>query len=318
MSISGCRKMRLSSAMKHNTRSVGYLLVGALVCAPSTGCSWQGRRTSADEGTMPNANQTDAVAVRDASTRRDIAYGTDPAQRFDVYAPQGAEDAPVIFMVHGGAWRFGDKAADGVITNKIDHWLPKGYILVSPNYRMSPPKPLQQADDVARALAAAQAQAKEWGGDPKKFVVMGHSAGAHLVSLLASDPSIATAQGVEHPWLGTIALDSAAFDVARIMQSRHLPLYDRVFADDPTLWRDASPFHRLKAKPQQPFMAVCSTHRPASCQQADAFAHKVGKFGGRVEVLKVAKSHADINHELGTSGDYTTSVDAFLTSLGLP
>ena len=62
-----------------------------------------------------------------------------------------------------------------------------GIIFVSVDYRMLPQQDaLAQADDVARALAFAQSRARSWGGDPGKFILMGHSAGAHLVALLAA------------------------------------------------------------------------------------------------------------------------------------
>ena len=72
-----------------------------------------------------------------AQVERDLSYGTDPQQRLDVYIPAQAKDAPILFMVHGGAWIIGDKGASGFVSNKIVRWLPKGYILVSSNYRMS-------------------------------------------------------------------------------------------------------------------------------------------------------------------------------------
>ncbi len=97
---------------------------------------------------------------------RDVAYGNDPAQRFDVFSTQQASNAPVIFMVHGGGWSRGDKAMPSVGYNKVTRWLPAGFVLVSANYRMLPQtQPFEQARDVARALAAAQAQAASWGGD---------------------------------------------------------------------------------------------------------------------------------------------------------
>jgi arylformamidase len=73
-----------------------------------------------------------------ARVERDIAYGPDPAQRLDVYLPPHAEHAPVIFMVHGGGWMFGDKDSSGVVANKAAHWLPSSYIVMSTNYRLSP------------------------------------------------------------------------------------------------------------------------------------------------------------------------------------
>lgn len=250
------------------------------------------------------------------AVRQDLAYGADPAQRVDVYLPRAPRAAPVLFMVHGGAWMLGDKAHGGVVANKVGRWVPKGYILVSVNYRLSPPEPLQQARDVAKALAFTQREAGGWGGDANRIVVVGHSAGAHLVALLAADPQLTTAEGAR-PWLGTVALDSAAYDVEEIMRGRHFRFYDRVFKDDPAYWRSASPLHRLTTTPR-PLLAVCSSQRRRSCPQAQAFARKVTALGGRAEVLPVAKSHKEINHELGLPGPYTDAVEAFIRSLGMP
>jgi arylformamidase len=249
---------------------------------------------------------------------RDVAYGPDSAQRFDVYLPAWkVAGAPVLVMAHGGAWLIGDKGSAGVVENKAAHWLPQGVIFVSVNYRLSPKAdPLAQADDVAKALAAAQARAAGWGADPARFVLMGHSAGAHLVALLAADPSIATRQGAR-PWLGTVVLDSAALDLVKIMEGRHLRFYDRVFKDDPAYWRRASPLERLTGTPA-PMFVVCSSRRRDSCAHAREFAAKATALGGHATVQPEALSHAEINKTLGQAGPYTQAVDAFLRSVGVP
>lgn len=249
---------------------------------------------------------------------RDVSYGADPAQVLDVYRPSSAVDAPILFMVHGGGWKRGDKAAQGVVKNKVTYWAGKGYVLVSVDYRVLPKaRPLDQADDVAKALAFVQAKAKAWGGDPSRVLLMGHSAGAHLVSLMTADPTIATRAGAK-PWLGTISLDSGAFDVVEIMQGRHFDLYDNAFGSDPAIWRESSPTHRLKAKPGAPLLAVCSSRRRDSCPQAKAFAAKAETFGGRVVVLPVDLAHGEVNAQLGLPGPYTQSVVDFMRSVGLP
>lgn len=251
-----------------------------------------------------------------AKILRDLAYGPDPEQRMDVYVPAYVEGAPVLLMVHGGAWLFGDKAMSRMVDNKVAHWLPKGAIFISVNYRLAPKAdPLAQADDVAKALAAAQSKAASWGGDPARFVLIGHSAGAHLVALLAADPSIATHQGAK-PWLGTVILDSGALDLPEIMQRPHYRFYDRVFKADPAYWRQASPLHRLTARPQ-PMLVVCSTKRTDSCPPSQAFAAKATSLGGRASVLPVAMTHREINEDLGLAGGYTAAVDGFLNSLGI-
>ena len=100
--------------------------------------------------------------------------------------------------------------------------------------------PIEQANDVARALAFVQSNAQNWGGDPQRCILMGHSAGAHLVDLLASDPSIATKQGAKE-WLGTVSLDSAAMDVVERMETRHQQFWDQAFGKDANYWKESSP-----------------------------------------------------------------------------
>lgn len=245
----------------------------------------------------------------------DVAYGADPRQRFDVYRPARGEGAPVLVMVHGGAWRLGDKGARGVVENKVAHWVPRGFIFVSVNYRLLPQAdPRTQAEDVARALAAVQAQAAGWGGDPAKVVLMGHSAGAHLAALLGAAPQRAARFGVK-PWFGTVALDSAVLDVERIMTVRHYRFYDPAFGTDPAYWQATSPITALAAG-APPLLLVCSSTRPDQpCAQAHDFARHAQTLGVWAEVAEQAKSHRQINEELGTPGDYTARVDAFLSSL---
>lgn len=248
--------------------------------------------------------------------KRDVAYGTDTLQRMDVYLPQGAKGAPIFLMVHGGAWRIGDKESVSVVGNKVARWLPRGFIFVSVNNRLLPKAdPLEQARDIAKALSLVQAQAASWGGDPTRIVLMGHSAGAHLVTLVASDPKIASGQKVK-PWLGTIALDSAALDVVAIMESRHPRFYDKAFGSKPEYWRASSPLHLLSGKPA-PMLLVCSTERKGSCPPAQRYAEKGNSLGGKITVLPVALSHKQINHDLGTVGAYTEAVESFLRSLGI-
>lgn len=264
----------------------------------------------------PAARQRTAGVPAGVKVLRDIAYGKAAAQRMDVYLaqkPGPSPNAPVIVMVHGGAWAAGSKSAAGVVDNKVAHWLPKGYVFVSVATRLMPQAdPLAQAADVAAALAAVQRQAPSWGGDPAKLVLMGHSAGAHLVALISADRTIAEKAGAR-PWSGTVALDSAAYDVTAIMRDRHPKLYDNAFGSDPDFWAKASPSLQLKGA-TPPMLLVCSSLRKISCDQAEAFAKKAG---GRQKVLPVAMRHGEINIDLGKDSAYTRDVDTFLASVGL-
>lgn len=249
---------------------------------------------------------------------RNVAYGEDSLQTMDIYHPSNTRNAPVMFMVHGGGWDRGDKAADNVVTNKMTYYTGKGYVFVSINYRLAPAvTPPDEVDDVAKALAFAQAHAESWGGDPASFVVIGHSAGANLVSLLAVEPDLAAKDGVR-PWKATIPLDSAAYNVVTIMEAPHLALYDPIFGTDKALWTASSPTLQMHEAPAAPMLLVCSSQRANSCTQATGFARKAKGLGGSVQVLPEALSHGSINADLGLPGKYTDSVDAFLRSIGLP
>jgi acetyl esterase/lipase len=252
-------------------------------------------------------------APRDVRTLT-VSYGPDARQSFDVYAPADAAGAPIIFMVHGGAWIIGDKTNRRTVENKVAHWVPRGFVVISANYRMLPDAdPLEQARDVARAVATAQREARTWGADADKLVLMGHSAGAHLVTLLASSHEL-RAEAKLAPWLGTVSLDTGTHDVVDTMERPHPRLYDRAFGTDPSFWREVSPLAQLE-RGAAPFLLVCSTRRSDSCPQGDTLAAKARELGIRAEVLRKDFSHAEINALLGEEPAYTAAVDEFLASL---
>jgi acetyl esterase/lipase len=261
------------------------------------------------------AEAHNATSTQTSNTMMDVAYGSDKKQRLDVYLPSNPQNAPVIVMVHGGAWKIGDKRSENVVNNKKARWNPKGIIFVSVNYRLLPDAdPLKQADDVASALAYVQKHASEWGGDASKIVLMGHSAGAHLVDLLSSDPN---RYPNLKPWLGTVSLDSAAMDIPKVMSTKHYDFYDEAFGTDPAYWADASPYQRLSSY-AVPMLLVCSTERPDKpCGQTESFVQKAKSMNLRAEMTPQALKHKEINDELGLESNYTKVVEDFMRSLGM-
>ena len=260
------------------------------------------------------AQPVDPAQYLPGATRTEAAYGPDAAQTLEIYAPPHAQNAPVIVMVHGGGWRIGDKNSKGVVENKLKHWLPQGFVLVSVDYRMLPEAPVDtQAKNVAAAVAYVEAHAGDWGADGHKLILMGHSAGAHLVALLSADPARVAAAG-GHPWRGTVVLDSAALDVAHVMGARHPKLYDDAFGSDPAFWASVSPTAQLKAD-AIPMMLVCSLKRPDdSCGQSRAFADHLKAIGMDAPVVPQPLTHMEVNNNLGLDGDYTSSVDGFISA----
>src|SRR5262249_20728636 len=125
---------------------------------------------------------------------RDITYfevAKDPSperHRLDVYRPKGKEGCPVLFFLHRGGWMIGQKDdyfglyGYGTIARCLAE---RGIVVVLPNYRLSPAvRHPEHIKDVARAFAWTYENVGQHGGNPKRIIVAGHSAGGHLAALL--------------------------------------------------------------------------------------------------------------------------------------
>ena len=265
---------------------------------------------------LRRASQAQATPPTGTRIERDIAYGTHPAQRYDVYLPANAgHGSPILVMVHGGGWHRGDKAGPSVAGEKARYWLEKGFVFVSVNYRLVPDAdPVQQARDVASAVASVQARAARWRADPNRVVLMGHSAGAHLVALLAAAPSMLAQAGATRV-RGAVVLDSAALDVPETMRQPFPPdIYRDAFGTDSRFWLAASPYQQL-TRDSLPMLLVCSSRRQDSCPQGHALAERARSLGVAVEVLPEALRHGEVSAELGKPSAYTRAVSAWIDRL---
>jgi acetyl esterase/lipase len=113
----------------------------------------------------------------------DIAYGADPRQRLDVYAPRAAVNLPVVIFWYGGSWSKGSKANYRFVGAALAE---RGFVTVVPDYRLFPAVIFPAfCEDGAHALAWVEQHAQEFGGDPHRIVLMGHSAGAHMAAFIA-------------------------------------------------------------------------------------------------------------------------------------
>lgn len=265
------------------------------------------------------ANGKNAGPVPDL---KDVAYGSENLEKLDVYFPgknSSSTLAPIIMMVHGGGWCVGDKGGAMMTANKVTRWVPKGFLFISINYPMinDGSNALAQANHVAKAVAFIQDSAQKWGADPTKLILMGHSAGAHLVSLVNADARIRQINGVR-PILGTVSLDAGAIDVVKQMPNVYPFLktrYQEAFGNTEADWITASPFHQID-RTAAPWLGVCSTTRKDDpCGQAHAYADKSTRLGIKASVLPEHKNHGAINKELGMPGNYTRGVEIFMASL---
>jgi len=121
---------------------------------------------------------------RDGLSRRlDVAYGPGPNERLDIF-PTTDGDAPVLVFIHGGWWRAFDKRDHSFVAPAFVN---AGAMVVVPNYALCPATTIEGITmQMVRALAWTWRHAHLYGGDPKRIVVAGHSAGGHLAAMLLS------------------------------------------------------------------------------------------------------------------------------------
>ncbi|WP_244827239.1 alpha/beta hydrolase [Caballeronia sp. TF1N1] len=141
-----------------------------------------------------------ATAVTAASDDEELAdglpYGPTSRQRLDVYAPEEASQhaRPVIVYFYGGSWQAGQRADSRGVADALAQ---RGFVAVTPDYRVYPETVFPGfLADAAASVRWARDHAHEFGGDPERIFVMGHSAGAHIAAMLATDGRYLQAQGM--------------------------------------------------------------------------------------------------------------------------
>jgi arylformamidase len=232
--------------------------------------------------------------------RTTVAFGPHERQVYDVYADGGANAAVLIF-VHGGAWAFGERT---MVHALPDYVVRHGLTLVSTEYRLAPEVTArEQAEDVAAAFAQVR---RTLPGRP--IVLVGHSAGAHLVALVAIDAAYLAAHGLAPSDIaGVIPLDGAGYDATQPRQpglvGRALErMYEQAFGAQRA---ELSP--TLRVRPDiayPPFQIFHVAGREESAEQSRRLAEALNRVGGHAEVVSApGDSHRDINVEFGQAGD---------------
>lgn len=122
-----------------------------------------------------------ALARAQSDCTLDIAYGSEPGETLDVFRTS-SRDAPVFVFIHGGYWRALDKRDHSFVAPAL---VEAGAMVVVPNYALCPAVTIDQITlQMVQALAWVWRHAREHGGDPRRIVVGGHSAGGHLAAML--------------------------------------------------------------------------------------------------------------------------------------
>lgn len=238
-------------------------------------------------------------------------------QHVDIYIPDAAKPkgffktrkkVPILLYVHGGGWIKGNSRR---VYSLPSYTNSRGYMLVSVSYRPVPRTNIDgQVNDVIRAIRWTRNNIAKYGGDPKKITIMGHSAGAHLVSLVG----VLKKAG---PLRGVIANDVQAYDMVAYASIRGGidGVYLRAFGQNPKNWIKWSPItYARRSSGFPPFMVMYSrSHRPRRAVLSVAFAKELKRKGTRVAIFNGKNyTHGSIVSRIGKSAQVTTAMDKFL------
>jgi acetyl esterase/lipase len=256
--------------------------------------------------------------ARAQDVKRDIPYGNNPRQVLDVYAPPGAKGRPVVFWIHGGGWQVGDK--DDVQV-KPKAFAEKGFVFVSTNYRLLPDVDMETiVRDVAHSIRWVHDHVAEYGGDPNRLLVMGHSAGAQLAALVCTDEKYLKDEGLSLSIVkGCVPVDGDTFDIPAIIETAETRRrahgqpqakygHREKFGNDPAKHRDFSAVnHVSQGKSIPPFLILHVAEHPDTTAQAQRLAVALKTAGIPVTVFGARETyHSKINADLGRPDDPAT------------
>lgn len=223
------------------------------------------------------------VPTEGYTQHRDLAYGTGTRQQLDVYVPGAADAAvpprPVVVFFYGGSWRNGERAFYQFVGEALAS---RGFVVVIPDYRLYPEARFPVfVEDGAAAVRWVRDRIGPFGGDPDDIVLMGHSAGAHIAALLATDRRYLQAAGVPHAGIrGVVGLAGPyAFDPSRYAITRP------IFADVKEV-TESQPLHFVTGG-EPPMLllhgAADTTVLPTNSRE---LADKLRQTGGEARVIE--------------------------------
>lgn len=221
----------------------------------------------------------------------DVAYGDDAMQKIDIYTPAKGRNLPIAVFFHGGGFVNGDKKDYANVPSYLSQ---HGIVAVNVNYRLAPKVTWPaESQDVAAVVAFLKKNAKQYGGDPKRIVLIGHSAGANIVATYVLDKRVYPKSGP-----GVAAAVLVSLPASRPSGVRE---QDRVYYGDPSVIPSRVPGPFLE-KSKLPMMLVTAEYDPPFlAPEAYDFAGRICVRDGKCPPFVYVKGHNHIS-EIGSVG----------------
>jgi len=217
--------------------------------------------------------------------QRDIAFGDDPRQKLDIYAPTAmTRPAPVLIFLYGGSWQSGDKDSYRWIGQTFAS---QGIVTVIADYRTYPPAHFPDfVVDAALALRKVHESIADYGGDPARVFVAGHSAGAYNAVMLASNPKYLRDAGGDLSWIAGVIGIAGPYDFLPMKDPDIIALFGG--ANDP----NTQPINFIDGKRPPMLLAAGTADETVSPGNSKRMAAKLKANGSEAETI----FYSDVGH----------------------
>ncbi|KAE8132705.1 Alpha/Beta hydrolase protein [Aspergillus pseudotamarii] len=227
----------------------------------------------------------------------DMAYGKKDTQHLRFWKATSSK-APIVVFVHGGSWRSGTNL-DLIGSAKVDHLISKGYAFATVNYTLIPFITVEeQVQEVADSVGYLVKNAARLDFDPDRVILMGHSSGAHVVTLLGTDPSYLERAGISLDIVrGVISLDGSNYNALAEITDSPGPVADNTIyglGSDPERLHAMSPTYHAHAPNVGAFLLL-HVHRQGGVRQAVELVAAL-KAAGTDAVLRVFEGQGFEGH----------------------
>lgn len=241
----------------------------------------------------------------EVDVKTDVAYRDDKQadpikHKLDIYTPKGQKDFPVLMFVHGGSWKSGNKS---LYASLGATFAKQGIGTVIINYRLSGGKDgikhPEHIKDVASAFAWVHANIGKYGGKNDRIFISGHSAGGHLVSLLATDEKYLKEHKLAKSDIRGVMAISGVYEIIP-----NIRIFDDQFGTDEAVCKAASPINNVSAK-HPPFLVIyADSDFPTIDKTSEAFCKKLCDCKCEAKTLKATeRNHFSIIIQLALNAD---------------
>jgi len=266
-----------------------------------------------------------AALSSDVLSKKDIAYGSDPLQKLDVYYKAGFAAAPVIVFLHPGGWAMGTKDNSPTF---VEFFTGQGCVVVTPDYRLTDKHQFPAGIcDAASAVVWTKKNIATFGGDERKILISGHSAGGHMAAMIAYNP--------EGDWLKETGLKSNDIKVIGFIGSSGCYDFDSVKYPAreehikmllgsmyPGKWNAAEPVNFASSDDppgliitgdKDGFLNIKNPKTGKATTNADKLAEALAAGGVDHQLVIVPDwDHGDINEGLPNNPELQATISAFI------